>query len=223
MGLSRKQIAKRLDCSYATVCNYAREYDISIKDGRYNSPPKVSVLDHGEIDWSMTDSQIAKIMGISRERVRQYRKEKRLAKSINKGVHAETIALRRAIADQIHRSGCVTAPELNQIIGANASDWKIKHHAKAVGFEIAKKVKGGKTISSRKRLEIIDVNWTLPNKDIDTIWRLSHNSAGKYRSDNNLPPPKWNIQFGHNKDNPSYRQAVQNEIKKAEAYFSKLN
>jgi len=80
-GLDLRTLAQALGTPYSTARRWAFLFGYPITDLRCRGGPRDK---WDGIDWALTDSQIARQLGVSRERVRQVRKQQGLAPSTGK-------------------------------------------------------------------------------------------------------------------------------------------
>ena len=69
------------------------------------------------------------------------------------------------------------------------------------------------------------MNFRLPNRDLERIWRLPSNTAGSYRRRNQRLPPRWSFKRGHpqfsgRRQLQAFHRAVSAEKRSAAGYFA---
>ena len=74
-GLSLREMAKRLGEQYASIAFWARQFNYPFTKLRRG---RKSPIDWDKVDWSLKNSQLARALKVSGERVRQVRLERRL-------------------------------------------------------------------------------------------------------------------------------------------------
>jgi len=169
------------------------------------------------VDWKKQDIVIAKKMKLTRERIRQVRRE--LGHPTALLQHAQTGkrgSVSAAVRGIMGWSGKMTA---RQICVSVLNRKPTKNNLGAIyqvcagaGF----KVKPAPPPALWH--ERCPVNWDLSNKDLTDIWGLSGNLVANTRCQFNKPSSKWDARFGRNeREDRLHDKAVEDEIEKARA------
>ena len=170
-------------------------------------------IDYSKVDWNKQDVVIADELGISRERVRQKRLELNIPKPairrwcfrkknhlflsfINNHSSEFKDKTAKEILELIRQQG-IQEGTLNSLV-AKLNELRIPFRKKNL-----------------LKYHWKEINWDLPNLYISQIWKIKGLYVGTHRYRNQKPSPKWNVQFGWNKDNPELLKAVEIERNKA--------
>lgn len=195
-GLRLAELAGRLKQPYATVQRWAAFFGYPILDGRRERAARV---DWRRIDWRKTNIQIARELGVSRERVRQVRRTAGIAP-------VQTPAQRFYHFVITHREqlrGCT-------VRGA------IELSGHKVCYEVARQVlrKAGITPFQRKE-EPVPLDWRLPNRDLARIYGRSEQQIANLRFRTGAGPARWDLRGGRALKDAGYRTALETEKRKA--------
>jgi hypothetical protein len=83
-------------------------------------------------------------------------------------------------------------------------------------------------LSPKHRWDLM--NFKLPSRDLERIWRLPRNLAAGYRWTRRLPPPKWRykpesvrLRFKGRRQLQAYHQTVKTEERKAARHFAQAS
>lgn len=161
------------------------------------------------INWTQRDVDIAESIGLSRERVRQLRKEAKAPRSPFQQISKEGIRLIEWIEYfRSTLSGRITQREFLLVSGTPLSDNGAFRIADGYNFKFC---------SLQVWYKRLGINLQLPNVDLERIWGLSENLVGNARCRYNLRGPRWNIQGGSRPPDPLYRRAILDEIVRVRA------
>ncbi len=161
------------------------------------------------IDWTQRDVDIAKSLGLSRERVRQIRIGTDAPRSPFQQISKEGIRLIEWIEYfRSTLSGRVTQREFLAFSGTTLSDNGAARIAGGYNFKFC---------SLKVWYKRLGINLQLPNVDLERIWGLSDNLVGNARYRYGLRGPRWNIQGGGRPNDPLYRRAILEEIVRVRA------
>lgn len=164
------------------------------------------------LNWDKQDAHLAREVGVSRERIRQMRRELDMPNALNHKHHpvrmGET-AYSYLLRPHLRMSGKATAKELLALIDkepTRLNKSKLHEACRYIGFEVKREPCW---------FEKCDINWDLSSRDIDRIWKLSTNTAANTRCRYKMAAPLWDSRFsGHDNDH-AYLAAVENEEAKA--------
>ena len=78
-GLTLPQVQERLDCSYARAHQLAKISGYNVAKIKRGARLKVTPKQWAATDWTLRDVDIARQLNVSRERVRQVRKQRQAA------------------------------------------------------------------------------------------------------------------------------------------------
>ena len=171
-------------------------------------------------DWSKQDVELARETGLSRERIRQIRQLLGVPKSPHQGSRSAsrrryTLVLQWA-AENLDRLRGLSWAEVERKYGFKPH-WQVHAFLKAKGI-----LRHGNLIrNNRWRL----VNFELPDRVLERIWKLPLYRATSFRSRKRLPAPRWTL-IGGPAARPmggelrAYNRAVRAEERKAAKYFA---
>ncbi len=189
--LDLAEIANRLGEPYHTVYRWAQFFRYPFPDRRSWKP---SLVDWDKADWSQRDAEIARTLGVSRERVRQIRQKQ--------GIPPATTPIRRFqafVAANPERLTTMTVQEAVLAAGEPLCLSAGRRILRAAGIRAFRK-------SSQRRLD-----WRLPNRDLANIWGLSNHYVATLRLRLGIGPARWDLRGGANITNPEYRTLIQRE------------
>ncbi|HEY2585200.1 MAG TPA: hypothetical protein VGI81_05500 [Tepidisphaeraceae bacterium] len=191
-GLKLAELVGRLKQPYATVQRWAAFFGYPIRDGRRERPARV---DWRRIDWRKTNVQIARELGVSRERVRQVRRTSGIAP-------VETAAQRFSHFVVTHRERLRDST----VRGA------IELSGMKVCYEVARQVLRKAGIKPLKRNdEPLPHDWRLPNRDLARIYGRSEQQIANLRFRTAAGAAKWDLRGGRALRDPAYRAALERE------------
>ena len=172
------------------------------------------------VDWTKQDVELAREMGLSRERIRQIRQLLGVPQSPHHGSYS-AYRHRNALALQW------AAENLDRLEGMSGEEVRRKHgfprHFQVYEFLRAKGVLRNGNRIRKYRWSLM--NFELPNGALQRIWKLPRYRATTYRSRKHLPAPKWSLAGGlgalqRRGELRAYHRAVKAEERKAARYFA---
>jgi hypothetical protein len=197
-GLKLGELAARLGEPYATVQRWASFFGYAIRDGRTERAARVN---WAEADWGKTNVEIARELGVSRERVRQVRERSGAQPQRSASQHfAQFVSAHRekvqgmTVAEAIRASGIKVCYEVGRDILRDAG----------VGPFRRKRTRG-------------EFDWRLPNRDLAEIHHMSVQQVANLRFRINAGPAKWDVRGGRALKDSDYFEARTSELRKASA------
>ena len=173
-----------------------------------------------QLDWEKQDIILAGEIGVTRERVRQVRRILGRQNSKFHGCQLNSTwgAARLALQDYLRASGRVTLKQVCGIImGLSATKDNLAMTSticQQIGFATRRTKRGGN--GWRERWQ---VNFDLPNIDLESVWGLSSNLPANERARNKLGKSCWDGQNPHRCEDPTYQEALRQEHLKARQRF----
>ena len=153
-------------------------------------------------DWSLQDSVLGRLLGVSRERVRQVRRKLGKPPAVHHGQNNR---------DRSHDM----MPRLAKVLDQCCADMKY------ASLRAVAEVAGVDTSTVRVALVAARVdtwgalihpwplmNWALPNIDLATIWGLTCNLAGTNRARHGKCKASWHRQHGAVPTDTAYADAI---------------
>ena len=170
-------------------------------------PPHPSrKVDPAALDWTLPDAELARRVGLSRQRVGALRRDFAAGRpSPVRGRHWVSLARDAQLAAL---KGDILRYRLSvRETAAALGVWERSMSAVAArcGVEFA-----------RGQIPMAEINWDLPSHEIERIWRLPHNRAATIRSTTVRRPPRWR----HGQPRADLAEAVRAEEQKAAAWFA---
>jgi len=172
-----------------------------------------------KVDWSKQNSELADEMGFSRERIRQIRQKVSAPQSPHHGRLRKSAAALQWAKDNLDKLKGLSAAELGRKYGLGPH-WK---HGPLYPF-LKPFLRDGRLIR-KHRWDLM--NFRLPDRDLERIWRVPRNMVASYRWRNQRPPPAWCFRHGRRATQlsrreqlPAYRRNVKAEDRKAARYFA---
>ena len=171
-----------------------------------------------KLDWSRSNSELADGAGLSRERLRQIRQRVGAPKPAHRHhrVRKSEKALQWAKANLAKLKG-LSGAEVRRNYGVGL--WR----GTALYQFLRPFLRDGRR---KHRWDLMDLR--LPNRDLERIWRLPHNTPGAYRWRTRGARSKWRFRhgrgyarFGGQGQFEAYRRAVKAEERKAARYFAR--
>jgi hypothetical protein len=169
------------------------------------------------VDWSKQDAELAAETGLSRERIRQIRQLVGAPKSPHHGRVRKSAGALRWAKDNLDNLKGLSAAELGRKYGLSPH-WRV-----GPLYQFLKPVLRDGRFIRKHRWDLM--NFRLPNRDLERIWRLPFNAAGSYRRRNQRPTPTWAFKRGHPQFSgrgqlQAYHRAVKTEGRIAARYFA---
>ena len=175
-----------------------------------------------KVDWSKQNCELADEMGLSGERIRQIRKQLGAPKPTHPDRKRITRQAFKWAKDNLDELKGLTWAELQRKYGL-ADYWRRSPlHSFLKPF-----LRDGTLIPKHPWDQM---NFRLPNRDLERIWRLPFNVVPEHRFRKQRPPPKWRckpgrggIPFSGRADREAYHRAVKAEERKAARYFARAS
>jgi hypothetical protein len=175
-----------------------------------------------KVDWSKQDCELADEMGRSRERIRQIRKRLGAPKSTHPRRAHKSVAALQWAEDNLDNLKGLSGAELGRKYGLS------RHWQHGLIYQFLKPfLRDGKRIR-KHRWDLM--NFRLPARDLERIWRLPNNMSRSYRQRKRYPPPMWrfkprsgHIQFSGRAQLQAYRRALKAEERNAARYFAQAS
>ncbi len=156
-------------------------------------------------DWSLQDTVLGRLLGVSRERVRQVRRKLGKPRALHHHEYTRHIVSRLAVVLDWLRADVVFASLEELAIVAGVSTTTVRNAMRlrpVVGLSVC-----GSLIHPWPLM-----NWSLPNMDLDAIWGLTHNRAGTNRARHGHRQATWRRQHGAVPTSLAYTAAFRSEI-----------
>jgi hypothetical protein len=198
-GLSLQEVSRLLSESYASVYRWADVFEYPFPDLRRQG--RVSSDEWEKADWAQRDADIARALGVSRERVRQVR----AARGIGPSTHRATVQrfMRWAKGHRVKLHGIPVAEALRSF-GDELSPQVARRVLRLAGVR-------PHDPGSRWR----EVDWRLPNRDLARLWNTSAKYVANIRARLKAGPAQWDAPRGKLNGNGRYQQALSLEKQRA--------
>ncbi len=170
------------------------------------------------VDWSKQDAELADEIGLTRERIRQIRQQIGARKSPHHGRVRKSAKLLQWAKDNLDKLRGLSAAEVGR-------QYNLKLHWRGGPlYRFLKPFLRNGSLLRKHRWDLM--NFRLPNRDLERIWRLPGNMVGSYRRRKQHPPPTWPFkgkypQFSGRGQLPAYHRAVKAEARNAARYFAR--
>ncbi len=188
-SLSLDELADRLQTSYPKAQRWAHFFGYAILDGR-----RERAADWAGVDWSLRDAEIARQLGVSRERARQVRLSSRA------GLCAE-----RAVADQFASFVAANGEQLGGVTVAGS----IELSRLDVPWSVARRILRAAEIDPfRAAKKWGELDWRLPNRDLAIIFGLDARRVAGIRAHLKVGPALWDVSGARTINDPKYRAAL---------------
>jgi len=200
-GLSLHDVAKMLGESYASVYRWADLFGYSFPDLRRRG--RVSESAWADADWSLRDADLARQLGVSRERIRQVR----AARGIGPSAHRNEVQkFQRWVKANVQKLHGQPVAEVMESFGGSLSLQVARRILRSAGVK-------PHDPGSRWR----GVDWRLPNRDLAKLWDASPKYVANIRARLKVGPARFNLKNGNTVQNDRYKKAVADERKKVVA------
>jgi hypothetical protein len=170
--------------------------------------------------WSKTDTELAEEHGVCRERVRQIRLEIGARKAAHPHQSRKARAALQWAKDHLEQLKGLTWRDAVREYG-HPTEYNSPLHKFLKPY-----VRNGRFIQ-KHRWDLM--NFALPNRELERIWRLPPKMALPYRRRNQIPQSRWysrqgrrNQESGGQGGLQAYYRAVKAEERKAAGYFAAL-
>jgi hypothetical protein len=173
-----------------------------------------------EVDWSKSNIELADEAGLSRERIRQVRQQLGAPKPTYGHPRMRKSAEQLQWAkDNLEKLKGLSWAEVVRKYGVSRNRWRGPLYQFLRPF-----LRDGRRI---RKYPWHQMNFRLPNRDLERIWRLPYYMVAAYRWRKRRPPPTWrvkpgtwDIQFGGRREVQAYRLAVKAEERNAARYLA---
>ena len=198
-GLSLQRVSKLLKENYASVYRWAELFNYQFPDLRTHG--RVSSAQWEKVDWAERDADIARELGVSRERVRQVRADRQAGPSSHRKLVRKFVGWCKARRGDLHGQ---TVAAVVAKFGGGLSQQVARRIMRTAGVE-------PHDPGERWR----EAEWRLPNRDLADIWGASPKYVANIRARLQVGHAKWDSRNGAVND-PRYRKALTGERKKAQ-------
>ncbi len=168
------------------------------------------------VDWTRQNVELAAETGLTHERIRQIRQILGVRRSPRHWRHRATAAVLEWVRNNAGKLRGLTAEEAREKYGLHIYP----------GSPLQKYLKTHRLLrDARCKHPWKQMNFALPNCELDRIWRLSRNLSASHRWLAGLPPGRWQITAGLDPLRKrgqlrAYLRAVKAEERKAERYYA---
>lgn len=171
------------------------------------------------VDWSKQNCQLADEMSLSRERIRQIRQKVGAPSPAHRHLLRKTSAALQWAKDNLDKLKGLSGAELRRKHGLSP------HWGHGRFYQFLKPFLRDGRLLKKHRWDLM--NFRLPNRDLERIWRLPYNMAASYRFRKRRPPPTWRVkpgtgdlQFPGRGQLQAYQRTVEAEEQNAARYFA---
>jgi hypothetical protein len=194
-NLDLKEVSDRLAEPYATVYRWADTFAYPFPDRRRRG--RVSMEQWENVDWAQRDAHIARILNISRERVRQVRCAKGVGPSAHRAVVRKFEQFVTQHMDRLHGRPVV---QVMSDFGANLSVQVARRVLRTAGVEPHDPASKWKA-----------VDWRLTNRDLAEVWGTSAKYVANVRARLGVGPAQWDARSTRIDNDPNYQSALAQE------------
>ena len=198
-GLSLQRVSKLLKENYASVYRWAELFKYEFPDLRCHG--RVSSAEWEKVDWTQRDADIARDLGVSRERVRQVRADRQAGPSSHRALVHKFVGWCKVRRGDLHGQ---TVAAVVAKFGGGLSQQVARRIMRNAGVE-------PHDPGQRWR----EAEWRLPNRDLADIWGASPKYVANIRARLQVGHAQWDSRNGAATD-PRYRKALAGEKKKAQ-------
>lgn len=198
-GMNLQQIAVQLNEAYASVYRWADLFHYSFPDLRREG--RVSRDDWSSVDWCKRDAEIARLLDISRERVRQVRASRGIGPSAHR---ARVHQFSKWVIAHRERLNGLPVYEVLKMFGCDLSQQVARRLLRAHNVK-------PHDPASRWR----GIDWRLPNRDLALIWDTSAKYVANIRARLRVGPAQWDAKSSKIAENVQYQQALAQEMIKS--------
>ena len=197
--MNLQEISAEFSQPYASVYRWADMFQYQFPDLRRAG--RVTGDAWKKADWSLRDAEIARSLGISRERVRQVR----AARGIGPSAHRASVErFCKWIAANSERLNGLPVLDVLKLFGSDLSVQVARRLLRAQGV---------KPHDSTCRWRILD--WRLPNRDLGRIWSTSAKYIANIRARLGVGPAAWDAKNSKIELTVEYQQALARELIKS--------
>jgi len=177
---------------------------------------KPQYRDWAQVDWTQKDRALADSLGVSRAAVWAMRKKLGVPPAPNpKRPRSTELKLARVKAEaKVFKY--LTVSETDEVLG----------HGCDRASPVFRAVKEIARPSRKHPWE--EMNFDLPSRTLDSVWKLPYNMAASYRLRTRLPPPKWNLRFvklkafRDSKECQQFHEGLEAEQRKAKQFYQSV-
>ncbi len=166
------------------------------------APPQRKLSDYEHLDWKKRDADLARLVGVTRERIRQVRKKLKIPKRKPDCFKLKKRDYGRRTAEYV----CVT------ILGRALTDQNLEATRSLCSHARFKLKRPPRPDPWWKECK---VNWDLPNRVLANIWCVSDQTIAQARSDYKLGPQRWDGRGHKHHEDWKYSRARDKEMAKA--------
>jgi hypothetical protein len=182
---------------------------------------KASLAKWAKWDWTKRNFELADETHLSRERISQIRKMVGAPKPKGPRQARHTVAALRWATENLDRLEGLSQAEVGRKYGLN-----LQWSAGPIVAFLRPLLRDGNRFQ-KHRWDLM--NFQLPSRDLDRVWKLPYNLAAYYRWHKGLPRPRWRyrpqlelLQFKGRRRLPAYRRAVMAEERRAARWFAQV-
>ena len=182
---------------------------------------KASLAKWAKWDWTKRDFELADEMHLSRERIRQIRKVVGAPKPKGPCSARHTVAALRWATENLDRLEGLSRAEASRKYGLNLQ-W-----SGSLLLAFVKPLLRDGNQFPKHRWDLM--NFQLPSRALERIWKLPYNLAAYQRWRKGLPRPKWRYRpqlersrFKGRRQCQAYRRAIRAEERKAARWFAQI-
>lgn len=194
-GLDLAEIAGRLNEPYHAVYRWAQFFRYPFPDRRSCKP---SIVNWDTVEWTWRDADIARELGVSRERVRQVRKKGGIAPPVN-----PVRQFTAFVAANSERLATMTVQEAVLASG------------EPLGLQAARRILHAAGIKPIRRTHYPTFDWRIPNRDLAEIWGVSSHYVATLRRRLRAGPARWNLRGGAKISSRIYKKVLNQEKQNA--------
>ncbi len=191
-GLDLQQVSDTLKEPYATVYRWADTFGYPFPDRRRRG--RVSSAQWDQVDWGMRDAQVARELGVSRERVRQVRAARGMGPSAHR---AEVLRFEQFVAVNRDRLHGLPVAQIVEEYGTEISHQIARRIVRSAGVR-------PHDPESRWR----GVDWRLTNRDLAEVYATSPKYIANVRARLGVGPAQWDARSSKNVAEPAYLEAL---------------
>lgn len=154
-------IASTTGIAKGTVYRHAKQMGVRLKPGSRKREEQYRLINFGKwaaVDWSMRDGDIAQLIGVTGERVRQVRKILRKPASPDKGKTTAKILLRAWLQNNRQAVEGLTVGEAVNFIPLKASRELIQSVCKDLGIRLRSVTKTSTMVTRQTLIQFVSVN-----------------------------------------------------------------
>ncbi len=201
-GMDLQQVSDTLREPYATVYRWADTFGYPFPDRRRRG--RVSSAQWDEVEWGLRDAQIARDLGVSRERVRQVRASRGMGPSAHR---SEVLRFEQFVAVNRERIHGFPVAQI------------VDEYGTPISHQIARRIirsAGVRPHDPESRWRGVD--WRLTNRDLAAIYGTSAKYIANVRARLGVGSAQWDARSSRNVAEPAYLAALaveKDKVKKA--------